>query len=81
MNRLPIIIAVAGLLSGCTAMRTSNSITYDDIRDLSVCVAKTELPEMIGDVDDTILIPGGGRIEVHDVLLRDPEGTRLFAPG
>lgn len=72
------IIAVAGLLSGCTAMRTSNSKTVDDIRDVNVCVAKAELREMIGGVDDTIAIPGGGRIEVHDVMLRNPERTSAF---
>ena len=75
MNKLPIVIVVAVLLSACTAMRTSKSKTADDIRDVNVCVAKNGLAEMIGDVDDTIAILGGGRIEIHDVMLRNPETT------
>jgi len=76
MKKFILIAAIMGMVSSCTTYRAFSSKTQDDIGDLSACVSKKELTKKLGDADQIINVPGGGYIEVHEVLLRNPETTR-----
>ena len=76
MLRPALLLIIPALAAGCTATRSMNSKTVDDIADVDICTPKDRLAEKIGGVDERISIPGGGVIEVHDVMLRNPNANR-----
>ena len=72
--KLPLTLTLAALLiSGCTAARSMASKTPDEIANLSVCMPKPALRQKIGKPDRAIGIPGGGHIDVHTVMVRNPK--------
>ena len=71
MKPLLIIACSVFALGACTISRSLNSITTDDINGFSSCLSKSEITDKLGGVDRRISIPGGGRIEVHDVMVRN----------
>lgn len=76
MKKYILLAAMIGFASGCTTYRAFSSKTQEDIGDISACVSKKEFAKRVGDADRTIAVPGGGYIEIHEVLLRNPETTR-----
>lgn len=76
MRNFVILAAAIGFASGCTTYRSFASKTIDDIGDIDVCVSKRDLAKKLGDADQIIEIPGGGYIEIHEVLLRNRKTTR-----
>ena len=72
MSKILLIVVIAALSSGCAAVRATTAKTLSDLDDLSVCTDKRDLAKKIGGVDDTIAVPGGGRIDVYNVMVRNP---------
>ena len=72
MFRLSAILISAVLATSCTAVRSAKSKTAEDVDNLNVCIQRSALAKNIGGVDETIAIPGGGIVEIHDVMLRNP---------
>lgn len=74
--RQNLLVAIVALLgTGCTAMRATTAQT--ELPDVNVCMSRAEITGSLGGVDEQISIPGGGRIDVHDVLIR-PADENLF---
>ncbi|PQA87199.1 hypothetical protein [Hyphococcus luteus] len=74
--RLMILPLVAVLSTGCATGRAISAKSFDDVGGINACVGGTALTRMIGGVDRTIAIPGGGFIEIHDVLVK-PQGAGI----
>ncbi len=64
------VVLAAG--TGCTAMRASGTQTEVPSVGHAMCHTRDDLRRDLRGVDDRIDIPGGGQIEVYDVLLRPP---------
>jgi hypothetical protein len=62
-------------LTSCTAARSLSSKTPNQIAELSACSSKSEFAQKLGAADQQISIPGGGHIDVHDVLVRNPDSN------
>lgn len=75
---MKIFIAMIGLTlaAGCTTYRAIAAKTTDDVSGIGACVHKADLTKRIGGPDQVIKVPGGGYIEIHEVLLRNEETTR-----
>ena len=58
--------------TGCSAMRTSGTTTDVPSVGHAMCHSRDDLRRDLRGVDERIDIPGGGQIEVYDVLLRPP---------
>lgn len=71
MSRFILISIIFALGTGCTAMRATSA--QSEVPDVNVCMSKAAIADALGGADDRIDIPGGGRIDVHDVLIRPPD--------
>lgn len=76
ITRLTILLLAAGLVSGCATGRAVTAKNADNIDGISACLDKRALSKKIGGADRTVAIPGGGHIEINDVLVK-PEGAEV----
>lgn len=76
--RLTALLLIAVLAAGCTTGRAISAKSADSIEGINACIGRTALARKIGAADRTVAIPGGGVIEIHDVLVK-PEGAGIGA--
>ena len=76
MLRPALLLIIPALAAGCTAARSMNSKTIDAMANLNACSPRSQLDEQLGGVDEKIAIPGGGVIEVRDIMVRNRNANR-----